>query len=582
MFSDESPYFIAPNADPQDLKLSEYNSSWTSYSGILGIVSVRDPDVYNNILGDMTLSIVSVINDTDGSALPTDAFYMASTNAKGAIITYLMFDTSLCTPDCLYMFNYLATGTIWQINLQVADGGGLIDTASYRVEIVEFFEDPYYLNLPASVNVTELDFGPNLLYTVQGAQANGLPITYTLVAVNPPSGSSYFDLLSTCTVTGVECADLNITSAVVTETFNFYAVPVYRLTFWAVVTTSGGDLTTTGTLTVSVQIVNRQPVPIQASGSMSISEFQTTPYCFRTISAIDRESDAILYNLANVSSSSIDFIVNSTTGEICYLDTSRIGDCCTAIGLEQWIFNYNTETVYTFEIEVYDAESTLTRNTFSFTLSINYKNRHPTIDSIANPSHTVYVCSRAGTVNTLYATDPEDDKITFDLYNPTTDILMFSMDTTIPNPSGATPAESEITYQAPPAFNISASPLNMSFYITDGEWTVTSTFSVLTYILECDTAPEFTNMPNFTTIDENVTGINYFFTASIYDPDLPSDTNEDFQFLLSNGTLTSAYDEWIISSAGRKNYSSQLFATFVKFNIIFRNWLFVSGFRLLC
>ena len=140
---------------------------------------------------------------------------------------------------------------------------------------------------------------------------------------------------------------------------------------------------------------------------------------------------------------------------------------------------------------------------------------------------------------------------------------MFSMDTTIPNPSGATPAESEITYQAPPAFNISASPLNMSFYITDGEWTVTSTFSVLTYILECDTAPEFTNMPNFTTIDENVTGINYFFTASIYDPDLPSDTNEDFQFLLSNGTLTSAYDEWIISSAGRKNYSSELFATFV-------------------
>ena len=156
--SDEYPAF--DNSIPTALTIKEYSGIGTSYAGSIVNLLVNDPDVFNTVYGNLTLSIVSIIRPNKGNeGVDPTPFYIQGynflyTNDNDSALRY---DVSRCpvVSTCLDIFDayYDYAGaapytSLLRFRIQAIDGGGLTQYRTIDVTVKPVPRAPEFLTLP--------------------------------------------------------------------------------------------------------------------------------------------------------------------------------------------------------------------------------------------------------------------------------------------------------------------------------------------------------------------------------------------------------------------------------------------------
>ena len=164
--------------------------------------------------------------------------------------TQLFYDASRCGANeetCLDLFRYdsvTPANNVLRIFVTATDGGGLVSTGVYTINILNTPDIPVWVNLPAEIDIVEGTTGPTQIYPMEAFVPNYVAalntVTYLMLSVNPPvdasTGLTYITFTQGgCTPappTILQCAALELTNNVVAGTLNYTKHQQYNVTMW--------------------------------------------------------------------------------------------------------------------------------------------------------------------------------------------------------------------------------------------------------------------------------------------------------------------------------------------------------------
>ena len=231
----------------------------------------------------------------------------------------LKYDASRCgsqIESCLDLFRHSysgATTPLFTVYVTATDGGGLVASYQYYIEVLNTPIEPQWVNMPATISIVEKTAGPSQIYpmvaVVPGYVAGENIVRYSIINIEPQvafSGGPYFSLNNACNPpasTAVQCKGLWITNNVGTTTFDYLKQKQYNITIWLTneVTDTGDVYTISSSVIINIEQLIYQPVLIPSVYTVYVKENVTDPACIYTITGYTHKNNhtSFRYTMAN-------------------------------------------------------------------------------------------------------------------------------------------------------------------------------------------------------------------------------------------------------------------------------------------
>jgi VCBS repeat-containing protein len=260
------------------------------------------------------------------------------------------------------------TATQHVLTVQVSDGS-LTDTAQVTIDVVDVNEGPD-AGEDQFVAVDENLAGPRLLATIAGTDAEGDPLSYSIVGGNDAGLFSVDNSGRVSLASG--------------KSLNYEAVPQHVLE----VEVSDGVFADTALVTVNVNDVNDAP-DAGPNRQAAVDENVAGPVVLATVAGTDADGDSLSYSIVGGNGASL-FAVDGS------------GQVRLASGKS---LNYEAVPQHVLTVRVSDGSLT---DTTTVTVNVNDVNERPD----AGPDRIVYVDENiAGLIATVAGTDPDGDPL---------------------------------------------------------------------------------------------------------------------------------------------------------------------------
>jgi aspartyl/asparaginyl beta-hydroxylase (cupin superfamily) len=410
-------------SDSEDITITVNATTSTNTAPVLAAIGNK------SVNEGATLNFTLSATDADGNTLT----YSASNLPSGATFTPST-RTFSWTPT------YDQAGSYTAVLFTVSDGTAT-DSESITITVNNMNRAPVL----AAIGNKSVNEGATLNFTLSATDADGNTLTYS--ASNLPSGATFTP--STRTFTWTPTYD---------QAGSYTAV---------LFTVSDGTATDSGSITITVNNVNRAPI-LAAIGNKSVNEGATLNF---TLSATDADGNTLTYSASNLPSGAT-FTPSTRTFT--------------------WTPTYSQAGSYTAVLfTVSDGTAT---DSESITITVNNVNRAPILAAIGNKS-----VNEGATLNfTLSATDADGNTLTYSASNL---------------PSGATFTPSTRTFSWTPTYDQAGSYTAVLFTVSDG--TATDSGSITITVNNVNRAPILAAIGN-KSVNE---GTTLSFTLSATDAD---------------------------------------------------------------